>query len=270
MSLVPAYLRARGEIRADFVRHADCTQAGSLYETGGLRLRFPNGGEACEGVIVNTAGGIAGGDGATYDFHLASGADLTLTSAAAEKVYRAQDAPADICVSLRLDASTRLEWLPQETILFDGARLVRRLDVDLEDTSRLTMLETVVFGRMAMGELHVEGSFRDRWRIRRCRRLLFAEDMRIEGDITGMLDRPAIGARARASAILVHVAPDAEQQIDTIRQSLADAPCDWGASAWNGMAVVRLLSPSPEHLRAGIVRLLLAVRGRDLPRVWQT
>ena len=270
MTLVPAYMRAVGEVRADFAAQEGRTQVGRVYETGGLRLRFPNAGTQCEAVMVNTGGGVAGGDSAQYDFTIEDGADVTFTTTAAEKIYRAQSDPAEIAISLRLGAGAGADWLPQETILFDGARLQRRLDVDMANDARLTLVESVIFGRMASGELHLEGSLRDRWRIRRNRQLVFAEDMRIEGDITGTLDRPAVGGRSRATAVFLHVAPDAEARIEEIRQALADAPCDWGASAWNGMAVVRLLSPSPEHLRAAIVMLLLAVRGREWPRVWQT
>jgi urease accessory protein len=270
MPLVPAYMRALGEVRADFASQGGRTQAGRVFETGGLRLRFPNAAPHCEAVMVNTGGGVAGGDSAQYDFTLDEGAAVTFTTTAAEKIYRAQADASEISVSLRLAARAEGDWLPQETILFDGARLQRRLDVDMASDARLTLVESVIFGRMASGELQIEGSLRDRWRIRRDRQLIFAEEMRIEGDITGALDRPAVGGRSRATATCVHVAPDAEGRIEDIRQSLSDAPCDWGASAWNGMAVVRLLSPSPEHLRAAIVMLLQPLRGRELPRVWQT
>ncbi len=268
-ALVPADARARGELRLEFVAVGDRTEVSRAFETGGLRARFPNVSAGCEAVIVNTGGGIAGGDRASIDIVVGEGADATLTTAAAEKVYRAQKDEAEIAVSLRVERGARLEWLPQETILFDGARLSRRLDADLEAGASLTLMECVVFGRMAMGELRLDGSLRDRWRVRRDRKLIFAEDARIDGDITGLLDRPATGIGARASALLLHVAPDAEARVETIRTALATAPCEWGASAWNGMMVARLLSPSPDVLRLAIVNLLLALRGRDAPRVWQ-
>ena len=269
VSHVPAYVRAVGELRADFQAIGDRTHAMNVFETGGLRLRFPKVPRGCEGVIINTGGGVAGGDKSSYDFDIGPAADVTFTTQSAEKIYRAQSDPAEIAVSMRIGAGAQVEWLPQETILFDGAKLARRLDIDLEEDSRLTLLESVVFGRLASGELDLAGSFRDRWRVRRSRRLLFAEDMRIDGDMTGMLDRPAAGNGARSSATFLHLAPDAENRIEGIRAALANAPCEWGASAWNGMAVVRLLSPSPEKLRAGIVTLLHSQRGRDAPRVWQ-
>jgi len=266
---VPAYVRAVGQLRADFQATGARTQAMNIFETGGLRLRCPKVAQGCEGVLINSGGGVAGGDKCSYDFDVSPQAQVTFTTQSAEKIYRAQSNAAEVDVALRIGAHAAVEWLPQETILFSGARLNRRLDMDLEESSSLTMLESVIYGRMAMGETEVSGSFRDRWRIRRGRRLLFAEDMRLDGDMTGALDRPAVGDGARSNATFLHVAPDAEQRLEAIRASLTDAPCEWGASAWNGMALVRLISPSPEKMRAAIVSLLQSFRGRDAPRVWQ-
>lgn len=269
MTPVPAYIRAAGELRADFQRAGTRTEAANIFETGGLKLRCPRVAHGCEGVIINTGGGIAGGDHAAFDFEIGADAQVTLTTQSAEKIYRAETSAANIDVALRVAAGGELEWLPQETILFNGARLNRRLDVDLDVTSRLTMLESVIYGRIAMGEMRVEGSLRDRWRIRRNRRLLFAEEMRMDGDLTGVLDRPALGHGARANALFVHIAPDAEARLEPVRQALSGVACEWGASAFNGMLVLRLLSPSPEKMRSAIVRLLQDFRGRDAPRVWQ-
>ena len=266
---VPAYVRAVGELRADFQAIGDRTQAANVFETGGLRMRFPKVAQGCEGVIINSGGGVAGGDRATYDFDIGPGAHVTLTTQTAEKIYRAQADAAEIGVSLRVGAGASVEWLPQETILFDGARLSRRLDIALEEDSRLTLVESLIYGRIAMGEIAMQGFMRDRWRIRRSRRLIFAEEMRLDGDMTGTLDRPAVGDGARSSATVRHVAPHAEGRLAAIRATLADASCEWGASAWGGMVLVRLLSPSPEKLRAAIVTLLQSLRGRDAPRVWQ-
>ena len=162
-----------------------------------------------------------------------------------------------------------MEWLPQETILYDAVRLHRRLDVTLAGTSRLLLVETLVFGRLAMGETVRVGALHDRWRVRRDGRLVFAEDLRLEGEIAALLDRPALGRGARAIATLLLLAPEAEGRLEDVRGSLADAPAEAAASAWNGMLTVRALSPSPERLRATILPLLQVLRGRAAPRVWQ-
>ena len=269
MNLAPAFVRAKGEIRATFALTGGRTQVDRAFETGGLRLRFPNGRDGCEAVVVNTAGGVAGGDSALCDFVAEEGADVLLTTQSAEKIYRAQRDPAEINLSLRARDGASIAWLPQETILFSGAKLRRRLDADVGAGASLTILEAVVFGRVAMGELVVEGALHDRWRVRREGRLVFAEDFRVEGDIAGLLERPAIGRKARASAVLLHVSPRAESLLESMRGALGGAPCEWGASAWNGMLVVRFVSPSPELQRIAIISALRALRGAEAPRVWQ-
>ena len=270
--MVPAYVRAAGEIRASFSALSGRTKLARVYETGGLRLRFPNVSRGCEGVIVNTAGGIAGGDHARFDFEVEADGDVTLTTQAAEKIYRAQseheDESARIEVALRVGAGASLEWLPQETILFDHARLVRRLDVDVAERASLTVVESVVFGRLAMGEQVTRGLLRDRWRVRREGRLAFADELSFDGAIESVLNRPACAAGGRACATLLHVAPDAESRVEPLREVLAGAGCDWGASAWNGLLLARFVSPYPERVRSAMVDALAWLRGRDAPRVW--
>lgn len=256
-------------MRASFAASAGRTSIARVYEAGGLRLRFPRVAQGCEGVIVNTGGGIAGGDMAALDFTAGPDAQVTLTTQAAEKIYRAQNVPARISVTLTAEAGSQLEWLPQETILFEGARLQRTLELVAPASARVTLLESTVFGRLAMGEASISGLLTDRWRLRRDGKLVFAEDLRLDGPIGAQLDRPACGAGARATALLVYMAPDAEAQLEPMRESLASATCGAGASAWNGVLVVRLLSPSPAALRAAIVPLLEILRGRPAPRVWQ-
>lgn len=268
-SHLPAHARARGEIRASFSAPGGRTSVARLHEAGGLRLRFPRPVQGCEAVLVNTGGGIAGGDRADLAFHAEPGAQVLVTTQAAEKVYRAQNVAADIRLSLRSDAGATLEWLPQETILFDGARLARRVDAEIAADASLTLLEATIFGRIAMGETRISGALSDRWRIRREGRLLFAEDLRLDGALADILDRPACGGGARATALLLHVAPDAEAHLDPVRECLSGAACQHGASAWDGMLAVRLLSPSPAAVRTAIVPLLHLLRGRPAPRVWQ-
>ena len=269
MTLVPAYVRALGEVRASFVAANGRTHVAENFESGGLRLRFPNGSRGCEAVIVNTGGGVAGGDHATYDFHAECGADVLLTTQSAEKIYRAQNDPAEINVSLRLRESAQLAWLPQETIMFAGARLRRRLDADVAADATLTIVEALVFGRLAMGEVLVEGELHDRWRVRRDNKLIFAEELRVDGAVFETLDRPAVARKGRATATLLQVGPNAEGKLEQLRAVLNDAPCEWGASAWNGMIVARLVSPSPEKQRAAIVMGMAALLGYAPPRVWQ-
>ena len=268
----PALERAKGIIRGEFVAIGERTCVARIHEAGGLRLRFPNVARGCEAVVINTGGGIVGGDEAHLTFEAGPKADVTITTQAAEKIYRArsgsQDDRAYVHVGLRAVAEAHLEWLPQETILFDRSSLSRTLDVAMTEDASVTLLESTIFGRHAMGEHTISGVFHDRWRIRRADRLIFADDVRLEGAVTDILKRPACGAGARCVATLLQVAPDAEGRMDSVRAALEAATCEWGASAWNGLLLVRLMSEKPELVRAAVVMLLSELRGRDAPRVW--
>ncbi len=263
--------RARGTIETSFRRVGDRTEIVGPYETGGYRLRVPRSrDEACEAVIVNTGGGMAGGDRATFRFAAGLGATATVTTTAAEKIYRAEAEAARVDVAIALSEGATFEWLPQETILFDGGRLERTLAVDMAPGADLLLAETLVFGRLAMGERLISGGLHDRWRIRRGGRLALAEELRIEGEMTASLDRAAIGAGARAAATIVLMAPRAEALLDAAREVLDGYGADVsaGASAWEGRLVVRALSASPARLRGAVAAALTAIRGRPLPRLW--
>jgi urease accessory protein len=265
--------RARGLLRASFARAGTRTHAARVREAGGLRLRFPKVvagvGPDCEAVCINTGGGMMGGDAATYDFTCEAGAAATLTSQSAEKMYRAEGEATTVDVTLRLEPGATLEWLPQETILFDRVRLARRLTVDMAADATLLLAEMLVFGRLAMGETVTQGFLHDRWRLKRDGELVYAEELRLDGPISDILARPALGGGARALATLILVAPGVESRIEPVRGVLAESAAEGGASAWNGLLAVRLASPSPERVRATIVTLLTLLRGRAVPRVWQ-
>ncbi len=267
--------RARGELRAVIeATGSGRSHVARAHEAGGLRLRFPKVAPGTrpevEAVCINTGGGMVGGDTARLAFTVGANASATVTTQSAEKVYRAEGgAVTRVDAALALGPGARVEWLPQETILFDRVRFERRLEVDLAADASLLLVEALVFGRLAMGETVRTGHVRDRWRIRRDGRLVFAEALALDGNIAAQLDHPALGSGARATATLLLVAPAAEAQLDAVREALASADCPGGASAWDGMLTVRLLSPSPERVRAAIVALLHALRGRAAPRVWQ-
>lgn len=241
-----------------------------IAERGGFRVRFPRAaGGACEGVLLNTGGGLTGGDRLTIEAALSPGAAATLTTGGAEKIYRSDGPDTAVAVSLRLGARSRLDWLPQETILFDGARLHRGLAVEMAADASLHLVETTVFGRAARGERVEHGLFRDRWRIQRGGRLVFAEDVRLQGPIAAALARSAVAKGGRALATCLLVAPDAETRLEAARAALDGAACECGASAYHGMLVARFLSPDPQGLRADLIRYVEALRG-PLPRSWQT
>ncbi|MFC7399723.1 urease accessory protein UreD [Chelatococcus sp. GCM10030263] len=238
-----------------------------IAESGGYRARFPRS-EECEAVLINTGGGMAGGDRLAIDISLAAGAEAVVTTQAAEKIYRAQDLPTTISVSLDIGPESRLAWLPQETILFDGAAVERQLSVDMAGRASLTLAETVFFGRSAMGESLASGTFRDRWSIRRDGRLIWEERVSLARDIAATLARPAVGQGARAVATVLHITPDAEARLEDARALLETAGSECGASAWDGLLVLRFLAQDAAVLRRDLVRFLEGFRMRPMPRSW--
>jgi urease accessory protein len=280
---VPHELRAQGRLIATFERTPDGgTKVASLEEGGGYRLRFTrprsspvrragaalDGIGACEGSVVNTGGGMAGGDRLSVAIDAGRATDVLLSTSAAERIYRSTGRETDVDIDLRLGARARLVWVPQETILFSCARLRRRLSVDMHESATLIAAETVIFGRLAMGESLGKGLFIDRWRIRRGGRLVHAEDTSLDGHIGRLLDRPAIGDGARAIATAIVVAPDAEDRLEAFRARMRVTLCEWGASAWKGRLIARFLAKDPVELRAALVCFLLVTTGGRLPRLW--
>jgi urease accessory protein len=241
-----------------------------IEESGSMRLRLPRGeGAGLDAVLVNTAGGIACGDRFAVEIEARTDASVTVATPAAEKVYRSDGPVSNLSVKLTAGAGARLDWLPQETILFDNARLDRQLEATASDDARLTLLEAVVFGREARAERIVDGLFIDRWRIRRGSRLVYADTLRLAGPIADLLQKPSVGNGARALATLIHVAPDAEARLESVRELLPSGDgCDSAASAWNGLLAVRFCAVSIGALRAAICPFLLTFRGEPLPRVW--
>jgi urease accessory protein len=259
--------RANGRIRLTVRADGTHTRKSMISEEGSLRVRFPGAlSRELEGVLVNTAGGIAGGDRLSVDIGLEDGAALVMTSAAAEKVYRSLGPDADITVKLEVGAGARLAWLPQETILFDGGRLNRTIDVALGRGGSLLLAEAIVFGRTAMEEAVEEGRVYDSWRVRRDGRLVFAEALRLEGRISHKLGEPAIAGGGVAVATVL-LAPGNDDHVEAVR-SLQGLRGEVGVSAWNGIAVVRLVARDGAALRHDVILVLTALRGSALPRLW--
>jgi len=260
--------RAVGAVKFDVALVDGVTRRRQLHESGSLRVRFPSPeAQGLSAVFVNTAGGVAGGDRFDIDIATGEGARLTVTTAAAEKNYRAQGAAAQLSIALKAAAGSHLAWLPQETILFDRARVSRKIDIDLAETASLLLCEIVVFGRAAMGEKMLTGSFVDRWRLRRGGRLVFAETVRLDGDIGEKLARPAVakGGVAIGTAL---IAPGDEALVARIREASESFGGEVGISAWNGFAMARFCAQDAAKLRADMIAVLGHVSRPALPRLW--
>jgi urease accessory protein len=260
--------RAQGMVKFDVKLQDGATRRGALHESGSLRVRFPSPeDDGLSAMFVNTAGGIAGGDRFDIDIATGEGTRLTLTTAAAEKVYRAAGPAAQLNIALKAESRSHLAWLPQETILFDRSRILRRIDIELAEDASLLLCEIVVFGRSAMGETMRHGEFVDRWRLRRGGRLVFAETIRLDGDIGEKLARPAVanGGVAIGTALIV---PGDEALLERIREASESFGGEVGISAWNGFAMARFCAQDAARLRADMMTVLGRASGSALPRLW--
>lgn len=263
--------RSVGRIAVGVDRVGGASRIMRVAESGPLRLRLPTIREgAPEGVIVNTAGGLACGDDMAVEAGIGAGAALVLSTTAAEKAYRSTGGTTRVATRLAVGPGGSVEWLPQETILYDRARLVRSLEVDLAPDATALLFEATVFGRAAHGETVRQGALTDRWRVRRGGRLVFADTLRLEGDIAGRLARPAVAAGHRALATMVYAAPDAEGRLEAARDHLAGSAAECGATAYGGLLVVRWLAPAIGALHRDVARFMTGFRGRPLPRVWSS
>ena len=265
---LPRLQRARGHSRITFRRRGAVTCLDRLYQEGASKIRLPRMTDAVpEAVLINTAGGLTGGDSLTTGISLQAGAHAALTTQACERVYRSAGGQAEVVTGVELAGGARLDWLPQETILFDAGRLSRRFEADLAEGAELLAAEAVVFGREAMGETVRTGLFHDRWRIRRDGRLLFADDLRFDGEIAAMAQHPATLGGKRAMATILLVSSEGDRLLAPLREAIGEAG---GASAWDGKLLARIAAADSLSLRRSLIpALTILLDGRALPKVWQ-
>jgi urease accessory protein len=260
--------RAVGAVAFDVHVQDGMTRRRELHEAGSLRVRFPSPEQGgLSAVFVNTAGGVAGGDRFNIDIVAREQARLTVTTAAAEKIYRSHGPEARLDIRLRAEGGSYLAWLPQETILFDRARVSRSFEIDLDATASLLLCEIVVFGRTAMNETMNEGRFIDRWRLRRDGKLIYAETVRLDGDIGAKLARSAVAGGGVAIGTAL-IAPGDEALVERIREAADSFGGEVGVSAWNGFAMARFCAQDAARLRTDMIRVLQRVSPAALPRIW--
>ncbi len=238
-----------------------------LRQSGSFKVLFPRVEDQVQAVLLNTAGGITGGDRFTLQAHAGADSTLCLTTQAAERVYAARAGETGR-VRNRLSAApgARLLWLPQETLLYRNCALVRSLEVDLEPGAELTLCEPLVFGRAAMGERLTAGHLREQISVTRAGAPLYHDRMTLDGDIAGHLARPGVARGAGAMATLVHVSPRSEALLPQLRALL---PVSAGASLIGAdLLVLRALADDSFDLRRFLIPVLTRLAGQALPRPW--
>jgi urease accessory protein len=242
-----------------------------LYQDGSAKIRLPAvSADPLEAVLINTAGGLTGGDRLAWEVDIGANASAAITTQACEKVYRAASDHAEVRIELTVGENGRIAWLPQETIVFNQAAFARRLDVELAEGAEALILEATLFGRLAMGERIISGSFHDRWRVRQGGALIHAEDFRIGQGFAARLERAAVAGGATAVATLLLVAPNAERLLEPARDIIGD---QGGASFWSvgrsGKLLARLYAGDGYQLRKRLVPLVELLNGRaGLPKLW--
>ncbi|MGV6849504.1 MAG: urease accessory protein UreD [Marinibacterium sp.] len=260
--------RAVGRVSVSAKRRDGRSALDRLHQAGSMKALFPRAsGPALNTVLLNTAGGITGGD--RFDIRATAGphTHAILTTQAAERGYRAQPGEVgQVRTHLTVTAGARLDWLPQETILFDGSAIDRRLAVDMDDTGRLLIVEPLIFGRAAMGERLAQAQFSDRIDIRRDGHALFADRTKLDGAVSDHLRGPAIAGGAGAMATVFYAGPDADRFLAPARDAL---PAMGGASLIrDGLLVARLLAADGFALRTHLIPLIGALTPANLPRTW--
>lgn len=260
--------RAKGRAYVALKGQGDRTRLSDLHQSGCAKAMLPRVTGAPEIVFLNTAGGVTGGDRLEYGLDLASGGVATATTQTAERAYAsAGGRPGRIDVRLSAESGARLDWLPQETILFEHSDIARDTEIALHGDAELLACETVVLGRAAMGERVCRARLLDRRVVTRNGAPLWRDPVQIEG--TAYKTGPAGLNGARAVATLILAAPGAEDAADPLRRVLADHTVEAGVSGWDGRCLVRLRAPDAWPLRRALAAALTHVRRGPLPRVWQ-
>ena len=263
---IPAELpRAQGRIRAEFGLAGGVTRRLRLFQSGSAKAMLPPA-PGCEVVLLNTSGGLTGGDRMEIEVTQEPRTTLLVTTQTAERAYRSTSGRARVSARFSVAAGAHLDLLPQETILFDRAALHREQDIALQGDATCLWVETLILGRAAMGEVLTRLDLRDRRRITRDGRPVFVENLHLDDAALAGRDSPAMLAGCRALATLVMVAPDAADRLAPARAALGR---DGAASAFDGKLVARLMARDGWPLRQALMRLIGAIRSGPLPRVWQ-
>lgn len=270
MTACPAlqHQRSHGTAHVGLLAGPSGARLDRLYQAGSAKAFLHAGPSGPEVVFLNTSGGLAGGDRLDYRLDLAAGCRATATTQTAERAYRSTGPVARVSVTHRLGAGAHLDWLPQETILFDQSALQRETVIELAADASCLMLETIILGRAAMGETLAGVNLRDTRCITRSDRPEVIEPLHLTTSALGA--GPGILDGARAFATLALVARGAADALDAVRACLGEPGVSGGASGFDGKLIIRLMAREDWPLRRQILRLLSVLRPGPLPRVWQS
>jgi urease accessory protein len=268
--------RANGSGRIVVSSSEGKTRIVDVFQRSPIRIMFPrtDGGAAKEAVLINTAGGIAGGDRLECDVTALADSSIAVTSQAAEKVYRALNEPARIATKLKACEAAKLAWLPQETIVFNRARLNRETEIELSSRAELLALEWLVLGRAAYGEEVLAGHITDSWRVKKDGRLVWADSFRITDEIFPHLHRKALLSNSKAVGTLIYFGPYPDRRIEFLRDIAPSLECNCAATSVGGLIIVRFAAKVSSDLKLALLRFLeqfsreLGAGPFRVPKMW--
>ncbi|PIB24247.1 hypothetical protein BFP76_03215 [Amylibacter kogurei] len=263
----PNMQRAKGRAHLGFVARAGKTTLMDLHQSGCVKAMLPrNHAPVMDGVLINTAGGVTGGDQLQYSATLGDDTTLCLTTQTAERIYQSSSGHGTIKTDFSVGANATFDWIPQETILFNQSALKRNMTVTMDASSSVMLMESIVLGRRAMGETLNSCFLSDQWRVMRSGKMAYADALRISDP--NALNTPATLGGNRAFTTLVYIAPDAEARRNQMQQMLNFDDVKTGVSAWNGCLVTRFIARDAQPLRKALIATLTQFRNAPLPRVW--
>lgn len=261
--------RSRGEALVAMDLRGGRTRLVTLQQFGSAKAVLPRvGGPVPEVVFLNTSGGLTGGDRLTYGLRVGDGARVCATTQTAERGYSSLGATAEVNVNATIGAQGRLDWLPQETILYENSKLLRRTIFDLAESADCLISESIVLGRQAMGEMPKQATLTDHRMVRRGGRPVWTETLALDAVVLAQASRAMLGG-ARAMAVVALIATGAADAASAVRAVLTDPDCQSAVSGWDGKCVVRLLARDGWPMKRQLARVLAVLTGKPLPRVWQ-
>ncbi|KEJ90140.1 urease accessory protein UreD [Sulfitobacter donghicola] len=258
--------RTKGTLMLSSKRVEGTSGINRFRTSGAMKALFPRA-DDLQAILINTSGGLTGGDQIDISASASEGSTLTLTTQAAERAYRAHSGRARMTATLQVEANAQINWLPQEMILFEGSALDRHLTVDLDQGGRFLMVEPIIFGRAAMGETLTSVSFKDRVRINRGGKPLYWDGLDLDGDTMRHLSRRAVAGGARAMVSLAYVAPNAETHLEPLRNAL---PATGGCSLLGpDLLTLRLIAADGFEMRKTLMPILERLTNDQLPTSWR-
>jgi len=268
--------RAEGAVRIVLSGSENGTRVREVFQKSPLRILFPGtiAGAVEEAVLVNTGGGIAGGDRLEYGVTALANASIAVTSQAAEKVYRALSASAHSATRLKVCAGAKLAWLPQETILFNWARLSRTTEIEITEGAELLALEWLVLGRAAHGEKVTGGHIVDRWRVKKDSRLIWADTFRATDETFPHLQRKALLSDCKAFGTLVYFGPHLDARLELLRDIVPARGCYCSMTSVSGLIIARFAAGTSFEARLALRGFLQHLGGElgghpfRVPKMW--